>query len=157
MSNFEETVESLIGESFDDDEVPDSPGRIYWRDGSLFTGFPHAPVRVVQVRFRKACATEDGDWTVIEARRVDTSKPDDLYGKWKRYRAIDSGSGLKVGDKLSHVEANEDFEIHDWGEIIDDRYTYAIIDEENQMEYHAAVSEYEVLDTIEFDKGLVDD
>jgi hypothetical protein len=79
---FEQKVKSVVGESFDDRDVPEYPGRIYYRNGRFSVGFPHAPVRTIEVRFREANASEDGDFTVIEARRVDTSKPDDCFGEW---------------------------------------------------------------------------
>jgi hypothetical protein len=78
-------IGELLGKSFDEDEVPAYPGRIFWYDGTFLTDFPHAPILMAEVRFREASATEDGDFTIYESRAIDTSDPENAYGEWKRY------------------------------------------------------------------------
>lgn len=74
--------EDLVGESFDRDEVPSYPGRIYYYNGEFIAGNPRVPVKLIQVRFRRAYPVKDEHYTVCEARRVDLSCPDDVYGEW---------------------------------------------------------------------------
>jgi hypothetical protein len=86
-------VDDVLGEGFDADEIPDWPGRIYASesaDGVTFNeGFPYAPVKVIEVRFMENLYAREGDFIVHEARRVDTSNPDDIYGEWEMFKAYD--------------------------------------------------------------------
>lgn len=80
-----EQVKELLGQSFSDDEVPKYPGRIYWHEGNFLTSFPHAPMYLAEVRFREANKSEGQDWTIYEARAIDSSNPKDSHGEWHRY------------------------------------------------------------------------
>jgi hypothetical protein len=53
---------------------------------------------------------------------------------------------LDIGDT---IDVPNDHEIVDWGEMIDGRYTYALLGEDT--EYYIAVSEYEVLEKRDYE------
>lgn len=78
----EETARELLGTTYEAEEVPDYPGRIFWRDGDFFTSFPHAPMAFIEVRFREAHHIGDGDYAIYEARAIDNSTPTDAYSDW---------------------------------------------------------------------------
>lgn len=85
MKRKTELVDSVLGESFDEDVVPQYPGRIFYHENRGFTtGYPYAPVIVTEVRFRQARHNEDGDFTVCAARWVDTTSPENPSGDWVR-------------------------------------------------------------------------
>jgi hypothetical protein len=80
--------EELLGESVDEEVVPMWPGRMYvdtWTSNTkrFATDLPAAPVVTAEVRFREANHSEDGDFTIYEARKVDLSDPKNTYGEWK--------------------------------------------------------------------------
>lgn len=79
----EETAQELLGTTYNAEEIPDYPARIFWREGTgFFTSFPHAPIKHIEVRFREAHHTEDGDYTIYESRAIDNTNPTDIYSEW---------------------------------------------------------------------------
>lgn len=80
----EQEVRDLLGMSFDSADVPNYPARMYWSDGEFLTSFPNAPMQIAEVRLREAYNSENGDYTIYEARAVDTSNPTDSHGEWHR-------------------------------------------------------------------------
>ena len=86
----EREVDDLVGKSFDSEQVPNYPGRMYWYDGKFHTSFPHAPMRLAEIRLRESNASEDGDFTIYEARAIDSSNPEDSHSEWFRYTYRDT-------------------------------------------------------------------
>jgi len=81
-----EDINNVLGETFDKEEIPEYPGRIFWRKGDdFFTKFPMAPVIFAEVRFRETNASQNGDFIVHEARWIDTSNPENSHGEWETH------------------------------------------------------------------------
>ena len=78
----EDKIKELLGQTFNEKEVPSYPARIFWYDGGFMTSIPHAPVRMGEVRFRETYATEEGDFVIYQARTIDTSNPEDSHSEW---------------------------------------------------------------------------
>jgi hypothetical protein len=83
----EETAQELLGTTYEAEEVPNYPGRIFWREAEygeshFFTSWPYDPIEYIEVRFREAHHTEDGDYTIYETRAIDNSTPTDAYSEW---------------------------------------------------------------------------
>jgi len=53
-------------------------------------------------------------------------------------------SDLEKGDTIDAAVAQNEYELEDWGKVIDGEYTYAMMDNESGGEYYVAISEYEV-------------